>query len=584
MYKKNKFCLSAMVLAAILSFPTTISSLAAVDPANAWKKQNDGSYLMYDGSSLNGVIARGIDVSKWQGTIDWTKASKDDIQFVMIGTKAKTGLDEQFHANAKNAAQNGVKLGAYIYSRATNTTEAIKEADFVLNLVKDYPISYPIAYDIEDDATQGSLSKSQLTQIIDTFCNKIKAAGYYPIIYANDYWISNKFDSNIPKKYPIWVARYNIKHTFATPVMWQASSTAKVAGIQGDVDIDFQYKSFEGKTLATTWRNIGGKQYYYKNYQPQKNTWVFDQNKWYYLGSSGTKLTGWIATGNKKYYLDSSGVMKTGWIKDANSWYYANASGAMVTGWVKDKNLWYYMLKNGKMKTGWVNDGKNYYYLSSSGAMKTGWIKDGRNWYYLDASGAMRSGWYMVGGLWYFMDNSGKMLTGAIKSNGKVYYLANDGHMLSNTMVTLNGAQYYANASGALSGYSGNALLVSTGGGHVKSASIHIDDTTTTGGADNAFQVDTATAQTNDTTSTQSTTTANTTEDNNTQESSTQASTSTEQATDDTSSAQTNTESESSTSVISGPGSDIITSTSAATGYNGGAYTDDASHGPGIKK
>jgi len=174
------------------------------------------------------------------------------------------------------------------------------------------------------------------------------------------------------------------------------------------------------------------------------------------------------------------------------------------------------------------------------------------------------------------------MLTGAIKSNGKVYYLANDGHMLSNTMVTLNGAQYYANASGALSGYSGNALLVSTGGGHVKSASIHIDDTTTTGGADNAFQVDTATAQTNDTTSTQSTTTANTTEDNNTQESSIQ--TSTEQATDDTSSAQTNTESESSTSVISGPGSDIITSTSAATGYNGGAYTDDASHGPGIKK
>ena len=176
------------------------------------------------------------------------------------------------------------------------------------------------------------------------------------------------------------------------------------------------------------------------------------------------------------------------------------------------------------------------------------------------------------------------MLTGAIKSNGKVYYLANDGHMLSNTMVTLNGAQYYANASGALSGYSGNALLVSTGGGHVKSASIHIDDTTTTGGADNAFQVDTATAQTNDTTSTQSTTTATTTEDNHTQESSTQASTSTEQSTDDTSSAQTNTESESSTSVISGPGSDIITSTSAATGYNGGAYTDDASHGPGIKK
>ena len=330
MYKKNKFCLSAMVLAAILSFPTTISSLAAVDPANAWKKQNDGSYLMYDGSSLNGVIARGIDVSKWQGTIDWTKASKDDIQFVMIGTKAKTGLDEQFHANAKNAAQNGVKLGAYIYSRATNTTEAAKEADFVLNLVKDYPISYPIAYDIEDDATQGSLSKSQLTQIIDTFCNKIKAAGYYPIIYANDYWISNKFDSNIPKKYPIWVARYNVKHTFATPVMWQASSTGRVAGINGDVDINFQYQSFEGKTPANTWRNIGGKRYCYRNYQPQKSTWVQEQGKWYYLDANGVMATGWILVNNQWYFMDETGKMLTGTINSNGKTYYLAADGHML--------------------------------------------------------------------------------------------------------------------------------------------------------------------------------------------------------------------------------------------------------------
>ena len=330
MYKKNKFCLSAMVLAAILSFPTTISSLATVDPANAWKKQNDGSYLMYDGSSLNGVIARGIDVSKWQGTIDWTKVSKDDIQFVMIGTKAKTGLDEQFHANAKNAAQNGVKLGAYIYSRATNTTEATKEADFVLNLIKDYPISYPIAYDIEDDATQGSLSKSQLTQIIDIFCNKIKAAGYYPIIYANDYWISNKFDSNIPKKYPIWVARYNVKHTFATPVMWQASSTGRVAGINGDVDINFQYQSFEGKTPANTWRNIGGKRYCYRNYQPQKSTWVQEQGKWYYLDANGVMATGWILVNNQWYFMDETGKMLTGTINSNGKTYYLAADGHML--------------------------------------------------------------------------------------------------------------------------------------------------------------------------------------------------------------------------------------------------------------
>ena len=327
MQRRRKTRWMALALAGFFSVSAGMTSFAA---SGVWNKQSDGTYLMYDGSSLDGVVARGIDVSKWQGVIDWTQVPKDDIQFVMIGTKARTGLDEQFHNNARNAAQNGVKLGAYIYSQAMTVADAQAEADFVLDLVKDYPISYPIAYDVEDDPTQGKLSKQQLTQVIDAFCNRIKEAGYYPIVYANDYWLTNKIDSSIPQKYPIWVARYNVKHTFATPVMWQASSTGRVAGINGDVDINFQYQSFEGKTPANTWRNIGGKRYCYRNYQPQKSTWVQEQGKWYYLDANGVMTTGWILVNNQWYFMDETGKMLTGTINSNGKTYYLTADGHML--------------------------------------------------------------------------------------------------------------------------------------------------------------------------------------------------------------------------------------------------------------
>ena len=107
--------------------------------------------------------------------------------------------------------------------------QAEAEADFVLDIIKDYPISYPVAFDVEDANTQGKLPKDQLTAIIKKFCDKVEAAGYYPIVYANDYWIANKLDMNALKKYDIWVARYNVKHSYPNPVMWQATST----GIEG---------------------------------------------------------------------------------------------------------------------------------------------------------------------------------------------------------------------------------------------------------------------------------------------------------------------------------------------------------------
>ena len=117
--------------------------------------------------------------------------AKDDISFVMLGTRSKGAVDPYFHKNIQNATANGVKVGVYIYSLATTTDMAVQEADFVLNLITDYPISYPVAFDMED-STQGNLSKSELAAIANAFCKRISAAGYYPIIYANENWLKNK--------------------------------------------------------------------------------------------------------------------------------------------------------------------------------------------------------------------------------------------------------------------------------------------------------------------------------------------------------------------------------------------------------
>ena len=233
----NKFIKTAISLSLALSLLSPVTSFAA----NEWTMQTPGVYQMLDGSSLTGVVARGIDLSHYQGDVDWDKVAADDVQFIIHGTRYKGQIDPVIRRNLTEANKRGIKLGIYIYSYAMTVAQADAEADFVLDIIKDYPISYPVAFDVEDANTQGKLPKDELTAIIKTFCNKVEAAGYYPIVYANDYWIANKLDMNALKKYDIWVARYNVKHSYPNPVIWQATSTGKVNGIKGNVENPCKY-------------------------------------------------------------------------------------------------------------------------------------------------------------------------------------------------------------------------------------------------------------------------------------------------------------------------------------------------------
>lgn len=414
---------------------------------NAWKKVN-GVYQMPDGSAIQNVLARGIDVSRWQGEINWSQVAADDVSFVMLGTRSKGAVDPYFHRNIQQASAVGVKVGVYIYSLATTVEMAEAEADFVLDLIHDYPVSYPVALDMED-STQGNLSKEELAAIANAFCKKISDSGYYPIIYANENWLKNKLDMSL-MDYPVWVARYSARPSYQNPVMWQATSTGSVKGINGNVDIDFQFKDFSGQIPANTWRTINGKRYYYSNYTKQKNAWAQDGSDWYYMDSEGLASTGWITVSGSRYYLDeTTGKMQTGWRQDQGKWYYLGSSGAVKKGWIEDNGAWYYTDSNGIMQTGWLDADGRRYYMEPSGKMAVGWTNQNGKWYYLDAAGVLAKGWIQDNGSWYYSDTNGVMQTGWLSEGGKRYYLKGSGVMATGWR-EMDGAWYYFDGSGAM--------------------------------------------------------------------------------------------------------------------------------------
>lgn len=265
--------------------------------------------------------------------------------------------------------------------------------------------------------------------MVNAFCAKIEAAGYYPMLYANDYWLANRIDMS-QIKYDIWVARYEVKHAYGNPAMWQATSTGNVNGVTGGVDIDFQYKDFSGKILSNLWRTIDGKTYYYQNYMMQKNAWIHDGTGWFYMNSGGQASTGWLTQNGTHYYLtEAAGRMADGWLQMADGWHYFNGSGAMQTGWVSDGAAWYHLNSGGIMKTGWLQDGQSWYYLRDSGSMATGWRQLGGVWYYFNGNGAMNTGWVGDDRAWYYLDPA----TGA---------------MIANTEITVDNVLYQVDGSG----------------------------------------------------------------------------------------------------------------------------------------
>lgn len=193
---------------------------------------------------------KGIDVSSWQGNIDFKKVKASGIQFVVIRAgygNSVSQKDSKFEQNYKNAKAAGLKVGAYWYSYASTKAEAIKEATVCLSCIKGKSFDLPIYFDIED-ASVSNCSKETLTACTRAFCDTIAGAKYKAGVYANLSWFNSKLDyASLKKKYSIWLAQWSSKNQLACD-LWQNSETGKVNGIGGNVDTDYAFVDFGKKT------------------------------------------------------------------------------------------------------------------------------------------------------------------------------------------------------------------------------------------------------------------------------------------------------------------------------------------------
>lgn len=188
---------------------------------------------------------KGIDVSKWQESIDWQKVKNDGIQFAMLRCSFGWGKrDKYFEENYKGAKRVKLPIGVYHYSYAKSVEEAIKEADYCYSVIKGKQFEYPIAYDMEETATS-SLGKEKVSAIAKAFCERMESYGYYVCIYSNKYWFNNYFTDEIFTKYDLWLAEWNEKPSFNGSFgIWQYTSKGKVDGISGYVDMNKSYKNY----------------------------------------------------------------------------------------------------------------------------------------------------------------------------------------------------------------------------------------------------------------------------------------------------------------------------------------------------
>ena len=203
----------------------------------------------------SGIRYNGIDVSKYEGQIDWSKVKNSGIQFAMIRTGYggdvedwDSQTDAYFESNYKGATNEGIKVGVYHYSYATNVSMAEDEANFCLHILNGRHLDYPVAYDVEDPSQYG-LSADTMAQIVQTFCSRIQQAGYKAVVYSYATFYDSKLTGPLVSQYDTWIANYtrdSAPHFNRNYTMWQYTSSGSVPGISGACDLDYSYVDYSG--------------------------------------------------------------------------------------------------------------------------------------------------------------------------------------------------------------------------------------------------------------------------------------------------------------------------------------------------
>ena len=191
---------------------------------------------------------KGIDVSKWQGGVNWNEVKKDGTEFAILregwGKKSPTQIDKKFKENYENAKAVGILVGCYHYSYADSVDDAKREAEFCLENIRNMKLEYPVCFEI-GDREMLKLSNRQRTDIVKAFCVEIEKAGYYAMFYCNADWLKNYLiKEELLPKYDLWFAQWGTNFPSVSCGIWQYSSTGKIDGISGNVDLDISYKNY----------------------------------------------------------------------------------------------------------------------------------------------------------------------------------------------------------------------------------------------------------------------------------------------------------------------------------------------------
>lgn len=193
----------------------------------------------------------GIDVSHWQGDIDWELVATSDVEFVMI--RAGRGHissdrpmieDTRFREYIEGALAVGLEVGVYFYSYARSVAQAREEAEFLVEIIDGLELTYPVVFDIEDPIHE-RMSMELITAMTETFIEVLIENGYFPMIYSYMFFLNTKIEPQVLDTYAVWLAQWTAAPTYARDFyIWQFTDKGRIPGINGDVDLNISYIDF----------------------------------------------------------------------------------------------------------------------------------------------------------------------------------------------------------------------------------------------------------------------------------------------------------------------------------------------------
>lgn len=424
-----------------------------------WKIIENKKYLFdAEGKVVEGGRYFIIDISKWQGDVNWTKVVLEDIDGVILRVSYGETIDSKFTEYIKQLNELAIPYGVYHYSTAKDVIQAKIQAENVIKMLKENNASptLPLFVDIEEGG-----GHYDLNEIAKVYCKTFSLSDFLPGIYANQNYWKNYLTDPFLNMYYKWIADYglnsNNENATASPTfetyddiknysLWQYTNNGKINGIYGNVDFNVMYEWY---IRRNEWKEINKEFVYYKSDGLLAKQWCQINDVWYYMNDEGIMQTNWQLINGQWYYFGQDGSMKTTWQFIDGIWYYFGTDGVMRTGWQKINGSWYCFSGNGAMKTDWQKINGYWYFFGSTGVMQTGWKSIDGSWYFFDENGVMKTDWQKVNGYWYFFNRTGVMQTGWQSINNSWYFFNENGVMQTDWKF-INGYWYYFNMNGIM--------------------------------------------------------------------------------------------------------------------------------------